>query len=156
MSNDELFEINSINESNIINDQESLSGLDELFFEQFSYEFSRYDRNDNPNYNFVNNIPDLVKNCHYLSSGSDEHFAVQNTREFKVFFHNIRSIPQNLSNLFDVELSNSLKHCDVYGFCETRLTNNIEYLYNLPDYTKVTNSISRLSGGLALYINNIY
>ena len=86
MSNDELIEINSINESNIINDQESLDGLDELCFEQFTYEFSRYDGNDNPNYNFVNNIPDLVKSCYYLSSGSDEHFAVQNTSEFKVFF----------------------------------------------------------------------
>ena len=88
MSNDELIEINSINESNIINDQESLNGLDELCFEQFTYEFSRYDGNDNPNYNFVNNTPGLVKNCHSLSSGSDEHFAMQNTSEFilKFFF----------------------------------------------------------------------
>ena len=103
--------------------------MNELCFEQFSFEFSRYDTNNNPNYNFGNNTPDLVKNCHYLSSGSDEHFAVQNASECKVFFHNIRSIPQNLSNLFDVKLSNSLKHCDVCGFCETRLTNNIEHLY---------------------------
>ena len=45
---------------------------------------------------------------------------------------------------------------DIIGFCESKLTNDIENLYSLPEYTMFTNNTSRNSGGVALYAHNKY
>lgn len=42
------------------------------------------------------------------------------------------------------------------GFCETRLTNDIEHLFNIESYTRYSNNLSRHSGGVSLYIKDIF
>ena len=44
--------------------------------------------------------------------------------------------------------------CLIYlFFCETKLSNYIEHLYNIPNYNAYHNNLSRHSGGVSLYIN---
>ena len=47
--------------------------------------------------------------------------------------------------------SNSPK---IFGFCETKLTPDIENVYELPGYSSVFNSKNTRSGGLALYLRS--
>jgi len=40
------------------------------------------------------------------------------------------------------------------SFCETKLTTDIQHLFNVPNYNAYTNNLSRQSGGVALYVRN--
>ena len=65
-------------------------------------------------------------------------------------FYNIRSIPKHYDNFKLNVLNRVLPKLDILGFCETRLSEDIEELYCPDGYTLHTNNISRKMGGVAL------
>ena len=48
---------------------------------------------------------------------------------------------------------NEVLNFDVYGFTETKITDEIEHLFELPNYHMYTYNCRRNSGGVALYVN---
>ena len=45
---------------------------------------------------------------------------------------------------------------DAIGFSETKLTSDIDFIYDIPSYTEFCNNCSRNSGGVALYVLDMY
>ena len=69
---------------------------------------------------------------------------------------NIRSIPTNFQSLVDLILMNPGIKCDILGLTETRLSNDIVNLYQLPGYNLFTQCRNRYGGGVAIYISDNY
>ena len=66
-----------------------------------------------------------------------------------MLFMNIRSVPKYHEGFFSHFVDYDF---DTIGFCETRLTHDIESLYLVPNYAMFCNHRSRNGGGLVLYI----
>ena len=99
---------------------------------------------DNPNCNY------------YFPATSDCDLDQLPVDAFSVLSFNIGSVPKHLDSFVDQCLAPLGYQFDVIGFCETKLTDDIEHLYDIPSYTRQSNSLSRHSGGVSLYINNKY
>ena len=65
---------------------------------------------------------------------------------------NICSLKTNFLNL-QLEITDKFQPT-VIGICETKITNEIESLYNITGYSMLTNNNQSNKGGLALYIKN--
>ena len=75
---------------------------------------------------------------------------------FSVVNLNICSIPGNFDDFLEQCISPLSWRFDAISFCGTKLTCDIDQLYNIPFYTKFCNNRSRQSGGLALYVLDKY
>ena len=73
--------------------------------------------------------------------------------KLSLFFLNINSLPKHLDTLSSHLLSDSHSP-KILGFCETKLSPEIENIYNIPGYSSIFNSKSTRSGGLALYLKS--
>ena len=128
----------------------SIDQLDNILFDQFSN-----DRNNLevfPDNNYYNSFCNSINQCKYIlpEQINDE----TNNAFFSCCHININSVPKNLSN-FQIEcLDGNSGGFDVVALCETKLTSDIEHLYDINNYTRYYNSKSRKSGGVALYIKN--
>ena len=70
--------------------------------------------------------------------------------------HNINSIPKNFDTFCNHYIDNRKLTFDIFGFCETKLSSDIEHLYKIPGYIMYTNNNKRNKGGLAIYIRDNY
>lgn len=75
--------------------------------------------------------------------------------EFIILSMNIRSLTSNLQTFVDKCLSDNLKF-DAMAFSETRLEDNIVFLFNIPGYSLYVNNRNRKGGGVCVYVSNIY
>ena len=66
---------------------------------------------------------------------------------------NICSLPKHHDEFFTDFVNNDL---DIIGFCETRLTSDIQSMYNVPKYSMFSNHRNRKGGGLVLYIKHVF
>ena len=64
---------------------------------------------------------------------------------------NINSVPKKFHE-FNLECNNC--SFDFIGLCETKLTSDIDHLYELNNYNRYNNNRTRNSGGIALYVRN--
>ena len=124
--------------------------LNEMIYDQFDFHESHNTENC-PDNNFFNNYSTSVNQCKYLLP-NEFNDNVKNSY-FTCCQFNINSIPKHFQE-FDVECINSNCSFDAIGFCETKLTADIEHLYEMNNYNRYNNSKSRNSGGVAMYIHN--
>ena len=69
--------------------------------------------------------------------------------------YNITSIPNNLDTfLINNGLLTSQNSVNFMAFCETRLSDSIEHLYNIKDYKLLTNNRNHYGGGVCMYIKD--
>ena len=68
---------------------------------------------------------------------------------------NISSFPEHINEFLDQCLP-SPDLFDIMGFTETKLSNDIQNLHSIPNFSHYCNNRSRNSGGVALYIKNKY
>ena len=84
-------------------------------------------------------------------------FNINPNEAFLSLLHlNIGSIPKSLEGFFEQCISPFEVNIDIFGFTETKLTNDIEHLYDIPMYNRYCNNNSRRSGGVALYIKDVF
>ena len=102
--------------------------------------------------NFVSDSLNVINpNCSYVFPDSITSNSASMTH-LSIISHNISSLP----NHFD-EFTLQCLHpnsFDVIGFSETRLTQDIQHLFTLPDYHAYFSHHSRNSGGVALYVHD--
>ena len=80
--------------------------------------------------------------------------SVNNKNSFSLISYNINSIPANLESFIDQSLSFIEGEFDAIGFCETKLTSDLDRLYTIPNYRSFFNHLSRHKGGVALYVRD--
>ena len=131
----------------------SIDDINKITFRNFSY-----------NDNFLNNTdPDLNhyqycnidNSCEYIYENDLNVFTDKfDVHSLLIASHNIASLPHNFDN-FSYIMNDRLKHkLDIMGLCETKLTDDLTDLYNIPGFNMFYNNKSRNSGGLMLYIND--
>ena len=137
-----------------------LDKLNKIKFKQFSTDFNEIDRHMlemDPDYNFFfhNNL--ILDDCKYYFS--DDFDIINNNlseSSMSLLNLNINSIPKNF-DVFLNQLLPSINHkFDILSFCETKLDNKIEHLYNIDGYARFNLNHRRNSGGLAMFINLNY
>ena len=122
--------------------------INNLCFRQFE---SYKDDDDDLLNDFFNNF-ETINDCNYYLN-SDE--VTNNVRKsLSLCCLNINSIPKNILAFSTQCLSNFKFSFDVLGFVETKLSPNIEHLYNIPSYSKYTLNCKRNSGGLAVFFKD--
>ena len=108
--------------------------------------------------NYEPNFPDTdnadlncIPKCEYVYPDALPHFYTSpSPAHFNIFCCNINSISAHLSEL---EYSNIIpQQFDMIGFCESKLTANIQNLFCIQGYSQFTKNTSRLSGGIAIYL----
>ena len=72
---------------------------------------------------------------------------------FSILSFNINSVPLHFEQFSEQCLTGIAHKFDVIALCETKLTDDIQHLYNVPNYNVVNANLSRHSGGLALYVH---
>ena len=131
-----------------------LSYLNDKVFDQFYSEYDNYDINFDPSSNYFNELKPIFENCNYVFT-DDQGFDVDQD-SFSVCCLNINSIPCNFEQFIDQCIHPLNYSFDVLAFCETKLTDDIEHLYDLKNYNKTSLNNSRNSGGLILFTHTKY
>ena len=151
LNNDEFLQVFT----NVVNiPVHSLSSLDKMEFENFSQEHDRQPNDQDPDNFLQNNLGMLTPNCTYVFPGQPFANAIRcDENIFSVINHNIHSIPEHFDEFVDQCLALNNTEIDIIGFTETKLTDDIQQLYNLPNYHTYFNNHSRNSGGVALFIH---
>ena len=95
--------------------------------------------------------------CDYYDvQNIDNMFATLNTTQnFTIMVHNIRSIAKNLEE-FQIDFNVSKNGIDILAFCETRMSDDVECLYNIPKYNRYSTHRNTSGGGVSLYIADKY
>ena len=112
----------------------------------------------NPSLNNINNNNDVEEDliidnntCDYYDTDQFHKLLNAENHVCHVIFNNIRSLPKNFEN-FKINNLNLIKHkVNIIGLCETKLSTDIEGLYQLEDFSLFTNNNSRMKGGVAIY-----
>ena len=125
-------------------------------FCQYEYDENRYDQND-PNNFMINDLNIQVPKCNYfLPNELDELLAKQQAPCLKLTCFNINSIPSKLDNYMEELCAFTNNQFDFIGFCESKLNNDIESLYDIENYHRIANNSSRSSGGVCLFVHNVH
>ena len=124
-----------------------LDYLDSLCFKQFE----SYSNDEDLLNEFFDGFDKLNDCNYYLDSGE---IINDENKSLSFCCLNINSLPKNLQPFSTQCLSNLKFTFDILAFVETKLTDDIEDLYNISSYSKYTLNCNRNSGGLAIYFNN--
>ena len=141
------------------NENHTINRLNEIVFDQFNLVYDEYDYDLNPDLNFFScsGITDI--RCRYRFNDTIQDSLIEpdsNKHVFSMLSMNINSIPKNL-NYFETTCLDTIDFkFDILSFCETKLSDDIEQLYEIKNYKKFTNNNSRKSGGVALFIKDTY
>ena len=142
--------IKDIDSNNIVDmNNVNISQLNNTLFNQFG-NTEAHNLQNCPDNNYYNNYCCLINECQYILP--EEINNVTKNNLFSCCTYNINSIPKHFGE-FEFECLNN-SNFDVIGFCETKLTNDIEHLFELNNYNRFNNNKSRNSGGVALYVKN--
>ena len=156
--NDQNFYI-FLNENpyNIQNEVIALDHLDNLCFNPFTFNDDDHLSDTDPDNFILRSLGYNNLSCkyHFPNSMSND-FHNLPSKTFSLICHNIGSIPSHLDEFIDQCLTPLCHNFDVIGLCESKLTNDIEQLYTIPNYTLFSNNQTRHSGGVALYIKKCY
>ena len=143
----EILNINDNDQSNILHDYHISSNL---IFDQFKCYTNRYNSVLDPDNNFFCNFQNLVDNCSYECLDNEKSIITPDNLSLCTL--NINSISKNLDTFLNsISISNEYNF-DLLSFCETKLSNDIENLYDIPGYQKVTLNNTRQNGGMIIYI----
>ena len=149
---------NVINFLNCDNDAQnviSLDNLNQMVFHQFNVNIDNHNVDVDPDSNFFMSGRDLESKCNYIFVDNNNDVLNGDKDLFSIFSLNINSFPKKFDS-FISDICSNLKEIDVYCFCETKLSKEIEHLYNIHNYQQITLNYTRSSGGLALYVKDTY
>ena len=138
----------------------SLEILNSKVFDQFNtFDDSCEDNyNDNDPNNFFLHQANHINDTKYYLHDDIEHIKSKlNCDSFSIFSFNINSLPKHFDQFLDDFYHNFNTTCrnfDIFGFTETKLSNEIDHLYELPGYKKYLNNCRRNSGGVAMFVRN--
>ena len=120
-----------------------------IFFNPFE-DVDEHDRDFNPDnsLNFADRFS--VNKCQYYDV-IDYRKRVTPKDVLNFLFSNIRSIPRNLDE-FVMDLCVEQVLPDFLGFCETRLSPDIDDVFKIPKYNMFCNSRNTRGGGIALFV----
>jgi len=106
--------------------------------------------NNNPDVFLQQSLQFKNPSSKYIFPGSkvDKSFA-----SFTVLGYNINSIPKHLDDLVNSCVLPLKFTVDVMCMCETKLTEEIQNLYDIKTYQMFTNNTSRGSGGIAVFVH---
>ena len=137
-----------------------LDRLYEMKFNQFPNDNDNIDQHVidlDPDYNFFLQNNYNRDECNYYFC--DDFLKIDNSikqNNFSIINLNINSVPRNFDN-FRNQLLQSLDHeFDIISLCETKLDDNLLGLFKVDNYVNFNVNNRRNSGGLAMYVKNIY
>ena len=133
-----------------------IDDLNQITFNQFHEICNRYNSDFDPDLNNFHNVKDNLEKCKYYFNDDFSHDKLLNNNEFSILSLNINSIPHNLIKFCNDFVNTTANFFDVMGFCETKLIDEIDNLYEINGYNKFTSNKTRHEGGLALYVNEKY
>ena len=129
------------------------AGYDHLYFNPYEL-FDKHSINVNPDSHLNGDILYKRQLCNYYDVSQYMELCSSYVQcGVSVIALNIRSIPKNLEE-FLLEFDVVKLGVDVLAFTETRLSQNIEPMYKIPNYNMFTNSRSTAGGGVAIYVSN--
>ena len=91
------------------------------------------------------------QSCSY--SDIDNFYSILRDQEFSLLFLNINSLSKHYDSIFSDFLCGA-QSPKIMGFCETKISPELESLYRLPGYTSIFNSKNTQSGGLAIFLKD--
>ncbi|KAK7070438.1 hypothetical protein SK128_019716 [Halocaridina rubra] len=100
---------------------------------------------------FLNNMRNATNTFSIYIYLNELYSNLNKSNAFSVLCMNIRSLANNLQIFVDQCLTEN-NICDVMGFSETRLDNDIEALYNITAYNMFTQNRDRKGGGVCMYV----
>lgn len=135
----------------------SLDILETLKYNNFTCDNDVEFSNDDPDLFIENSLGMTDPLCNYVFPGAancNSHIH-SNAKEHQVSIlsHNIRSAPEHLETLLAECIVHNGEAFDIIGLCETRLSNDIQHLFEIPQYNAYFNNRSRKSGGVSLYVH---
>jgi hypothetical protein len=129
---------------------EQLNHID--FFDRAMYDaennFSNILHEIDPDMQMRMNIPD----CQIIPGDELHRFSTSLQNNFSCMSFNVASLKENFLS-FQINITDHFAPT-VIGLCETKLTNELQDLYNLPGYNLFTNNNLSNKGGVCLFINN--
>lgn len=129
----------------------ALSNLDLMQFGHFaSSEGSDVLDNYDPDGNVMDNL--YVKSTEYFHQENFQSMLSNSDSDFTVLLHNIRSIPRNLDSFSLQHLLPVQAKVDILGMCETRLSEDIQHMYNIEGYSLFTNNRNHQGGGVCFFV----
>lgn len=154
LNNTQILELlNPINENN-----SEIQKYDEFNKLQFHFISSNSDSHNleslDPESNLLRNV--IIPNTTYYNHNNFEYLTLGHTCSL-ILMYNICSIPNNLEHfLIDSGIAHNHPTIDILSFCETRLSKDIEHLYNIKGYKLLTNNRNHYGGGVCMYIRDIF
>ena len=138
-------------------DVDLLNKLNNMYYKPINIDVNTHTENVDPDSFLQGSLGISIPECKYYFLDTPEcSFSHSQETVFSLIHLNICSIPKHLDTFIDECISPLKLQFDVIGFCETRLTNDLEHLYDIPTYSRFCNNHSRNSGGVALYILDKY
>ena len=128
-----------------------------------SYENIKFDYSNNiDSFNLLSDIdPDLqnpvrsdVITSNYYHNDELHQLLIDNSFRNIFLFQNIRSMNENFEMFCETLAKLILPFVSVFGLCETRLTDGVERLFNLPGYSLFSNNYQSNAGGVAIFVKN--
>ena len=93
--------------------------------------------------------------CNYYFPEPSNFYINLNESYLSLIHLNIGSIPKSLEGFIEQCILPFNVNFDILGFTETKLTDDIENLYDIPNYHRYCNNNSRRSGGVAVYVKDV-
>lgn len=132
-----------------------LNILENLTFNHVTINEDAQNNDIDPDYYLVNSLNYKYPSCKYFFPNTPE-VQLPTKNSFTLICHNINSLPLHFEEFSEECLCPYASNFDIIGLCETKLTNDIEQLYSIPNYTFITNNFTRNSGGVAMFIKSRY
>ena len=134
----------------------SLDDLQNMQFENIVWnENTQMQGSDPDNFILTNlGITNPTSNYNFPCASLGNNLNTNSNNSISIISYNINSIPLHLNEFIDQCLSPIDHKFNVIGFCETKLTDQIQRIYNIPNYNAFYNNCNRNSGGVALYVSN--
>ena len=129
--------------------------IDNLTFSNLNTNEDRHVNEIDPDNYLVNSLNYKPPLCNYVFPDTPQAQS-PSEKSFNIISFNINSVPLHLEEFCENCLNPLPYKFNIIGLCETKLTDDIEQLYNIPSYEKITNNFTRSSGGVAIFIKSGY
>ena len=141
------------NNTNIVDNIYLLNELNEVLFNQFTLDENSYS-GDDPDVNYFNEFKDLINSTkYYLNTENDLMDGDVAGNSLSIYSHNVNSLSKHFQEIRTF-LNGFKNKFDIVSFTETKLSDDIEQLYRLPNYNSFSLNNKRNSGGLMIYVND--
>ena len=129
-----------------------MKDLDSIVFKNFDIDFEDRFAERDPDLNFFNqNVGE--PNCNYILEDNFMNLKANNN-ELSLCFLNVNSLVKKFEDLTQLMFGNSNFNPDFLGLCETKLSNDINDIFNVDGYKMYSLDRSRNSGGLVIYVKD--